>query len=146
MQVEAPLAELPRTVEVAALQLSDREAVQQHRDSVVVAQALVLGEAFLPETRRKLELAGEVRRAAVRTQRTCTQERRLPVGTLEEGAVPAHALRCVAEHPELLERHEELEPELDLVVIERPAESSAQVRGLRHHELRALLPGRVRIQ
>jgi len=64
MKLEAPFTERTRLLDVAPVERKDRQAVQQHRNAVFVAELLVLGEALLAEALGELEFAGEVCGAA----------------------------------------------------------------------------------
>src|SRR6266542_7100768 len=115
--------------------------MQQDGDPVLVAEALVLRQALFPEAFGEIELTGEVRAAAERSQSAGAQERRLVVCALQKRTEPAHALGGVAQHPELLQRDEEFETEADLVALERPGQRRAHVRRLGNHDLWPLLAG-----
>src|SRR5438105_505368 len=120
--------------------------MQEDGDAVFVAESLVLRQALLPEPLGQRELAGEMGGAAVRPQRPRPEQRRNSIGAVEELAIPALALRGVPEHPQLLERHEELQAELDLPPLERPGERPAQVRDLRDDDVWVLVALAVCVQ
>ena len=65
---------------------------------------------------------------------------------LEELAEPAHPLGGVTEDPELLQGDEQVEPEIDLIGLQRPGEGRAQVGNVRHDDLRTLLRGDIGVE
>ena len=72
VKLEAPFGERTRPVGLAVHQREDRQAVQQHRNAVVVLEPFVPGEALFREALGELELAGKVSGAAERSQRAST--------------------------------------------------------------------------
>src|SRR5437667_3407012 len=125
MDLEASFAQLARLRDVTAFQRRDREAVQQHGNAMLITKPFVFGEAFFPQPRGNVELPGEMGGAAERSKRASTKQRWCRIRMLEERAVPTQCLLRIAEHPELLQRDEELETKVDLLHLERPGQGGA---------------------
>ena len=137
------LVHQPFTLVVVAVLEGDHRELQEHdRNRTLVAELLGQSERVAVERQRRARVESPARVAVShrRVQSQCLGDNRFRAE--QKRKPPRPFLRVVGE-PEVVERDRELQPELDLALGLRPAESSTEVALVRDGDVEALLAGGV---
>ena len=141
MAREALLGQLAYTPLVASAYGRVREPVQQDRNSAIVVELARDRKRRVPALLRHVELSERVRHAALDPSARDDQ-RAVGTSSAPSSSAVAHsnALGGQVRRPVVLERDDELEPELALAGLERPRERRSHVVALGDDEVVPLLP------